>query len=248
MKRAVAIVLIVAGAVLLMGSAMAFTLNERTATTEPDGRFSRVVLENENGDVTVRTGDRAQVRRTERWNFDSPEYSEEVEDGTLRIRTDCTSVLVFNNCGVELALVVPGGVDIATKSTNGDTTVTGLDGGSLAIATTNGDVDVTETDGERVTVTSTNGDLTFDDVAAEELRAATTNGDIDVDLRDAPDAITLNSTNGDIDAAVPSGTYDIRTATTNGDVSVADDLGHREGAERSVVVATTNGDIDLVAS
>ena len=245
MKRTIAILLIVAGAVLLMGSAMAFTLNEETTTTRPDGEITNVVIENENGDVSIRAGERAEVKRTEHWNFVRPDYSEELDDGTLRIRTDCSSVLIFNNCGVELALVVPEDVDVATKSTNGDTIVAGLDSGSIAIATTNGDVDVADTDAEQVTVTSTNGDVTFDDFAVETLRAATTNGDLGVVVRNAPDSVTLNSTNGDINAALPSGDYDIRTATTNGDVTVDDDLDDEEGAERRVVVATTNGDIAL---
>lgn len=248
MRRTVAIVLIVLGALLLAGSAMALTLNERSETTRPEDDITRVVIRNENGEISIREGDRTEVKRTERWNFVRPRFRERVRDDTLEIRTDCANMLMFNNCGVDLALVVPEDVDVSTNTTNGDVTVTGLSNDALVLATKNGDVDLTDIRTERLSVSTTNGDFTFEELDADELRATTTNGDIDAALTSGPDTASLLSTNGDIDAELPNGSYDLRTATTNGDVSVDDDLRDDPDSSRRVTVTTTNGDIALSTS
>ena len=245
MRRTVAIVLIVLGALLLAGSAMALTLNEQKTTTTPEDDIRRVVVENENGDVTMSVGKSTSVQRTERWNFVRPDYSERIEDGTLTIRTDCAEMLMFNNCGVELSLVVPDDVDVATESTNGDVDIQGFQNDTISVATTNGDVRLHNAAVDSVAVTSTNGDLTFEDVTIDVLRARTTNGDVGTALNGRPESVTLTSTNGDIDAELPSGPYDIRTATTNGDVGIDDDLEDDDEADGRISVATTNGDIEI---
>jgi hypothetical protein len=225
MRRIVALVLIGAGILIAAGSAFAMNANEETATQRAEGRITKVVVENDNGDITVRPGDDAKVKRVERWNYMRPSYSQDVEDGTLIVRARCPGINLFNNCAVTLELTVPEGAEVTSSTTNGDTDVTGING-------------------KRVSVSSTNGDLTLDDLGAEAVRAHTTNGDIDVAIGERPDAIDVSSTNGDIDVSVPKGSYDIRTNTTNGDVSV-NGLEDDSDATSELSASTTNGDIQL---
>lgn len=224
MRRTIAVVFIVAGLIVVATAAMALTTNDETKTTPARGTVKRVVVSNDNGDVTVRTGGDASVKRTERWNFVRPSYSQDVSDGTLTVRAKCPNV-PLNNCAVDLVLQVPTKAAVQTRTVNGDVHVDGISGSP-------------------VTVTSTNGDLTLTDLATASLGAETTNGDIDVALGERPDKVDLSSTNGDIDAVLPKGSYDIQTRTTNGDVSVKA-LDDDSSSRRKVSVSTTNGDIAL---
>ncbi len=228
MRRLLSVGLILAGIVIAAGSAFAMSANEKTTNERPRGRITKVILQNDNGDIDVRAGDTTTVKRVERWNFSRPRYSQEVSDGTVTVRARCPKMMFFNNCSVALELTVPEGAEVQST-------------------TTNGDVDVDGIAGRTVSATSTNGDLTFDDLGAETIRAHTTNGDVDISLLDKPDDLDVTSTNGDIDVAVPSGSYDIETNTTNGDVSL-EGLADDAEAMRKLSATTTNGDITLSAN
>jgi DUF4097 and DUF4098 domain-containing protein YvlB len=243
MRRTIALVLIGVGILIVVGSVFALNTNSKTTTELVRGKIERVVVETRNGDVTIRPGDDPEVTRTERWNFSRPRYTQDVSDGTLTVKARCPAA-VFNNCSVELALVVPESVDVRTTTRNGDIEISGLDDGSVTVQTANGDVDVTGLASDAVAAATTNGDVTIANVRADSIRAGTTNGEIDVRLAARPDDLRLTSTNGDIEAVLPSGSYDVRTQTNNGDVSV-EGLDDDDSSDNTVTATTTNGDIDI---
>jgi hypothetical protein len=246
MRRTIALVLIGLGVVLVAGSAFALSANSKTTTAKVSQEIRRVVVENQNGDVTFRPGRETKVTRTEHWNFVRTQYTQTISDGVLTVKAKCPSMLLFNNCSVQLALVVPKTVDVRTTTTNGDIEVRELEGDSLALATTNGDVDITDIHSDSVSATSTNGDLALEELRTKTLRAATTNGDIGVRVARRPDDLRLASTNGDIEAVVPSGSYDITTHTTHGDIDI-EGLEDDSSSGNALSAETTNGDIDIRA-
>lgn len=144
-----------------------------------------------------------------------------------------------NDVSVEYTVRVPDGVRLLARTTNGGVEVEGL----------TGDVDVS----------TTNGGITIS--TAGMARARTTNGSIDISIGrlSGTDDLEFRTTNGGITLRVPSNlNANLRAATTNGGITsdfpitVQGTFGPRRlegvigGGGRSIVLQTTNGDVQLL--
>jgi hypothetical protein len=228
-RRIGAIAFVIAGVCAIAIPAFAASRNNETTTSKINGTIKRIVVSTQNGTVSIRPGT-PQVKRVEHWNHTRPRYTQRLEDGTLTVEAECPTrflTLPFNNCAVDLALLVPR--DVTVKA-----------------ATANGPITVSDLTGSTIDVSSTNGTLTLANLASRSVEANTSNGNIELTSTSRPASIETSSTNGNIDVAIPKGAYDIRTSTTNGDVSVKG-LEDDPDANDELSASTTNGDIALRA-
>ena len=207
--------------------ALAASRNNETTTSKINGTIKRVVVTTQNGFVTVRPG-APEVKRIEHWNHTRPTYSHELKDGTLTVKAECPTrflTLPFNDCAVDLALLVPANAIVKAATVNGPVTLKDLTGSSIETSTANGPV-------------------TLAGLRSRSVEAHTSNGDVILTSLVRAAEIDLSSTNGDVAVTTPKGEYDIRTSTTNGDVSVKG-LEDDSDSSSHLEASTTNGDIAL---
>jgi hypothetical protein len=223
-KRYAVALLVAAGLVITPGSASAAPINDETMTSAVSGRIRKVIVRNEIGSVVVVPGASASVKRTLRWNFSKPSYSQTLADGVLSVRAHCPD-FPFNECSTHLVVVVPRTTEVGVGVVNGSAKISRFAGRSVAAAVNN-------------------GMLTLSDLASPVVRADSNNGEVRVSFLRKPAKVALTNDNGDVLAWLPRGAYDIQTKTRNGAVSVKG-LSDVSGTARKVWAQTTNGDVIL---
>jgi hypothetical protein len=127
------------------------------------------------GEIDVVGEDRSTVEGevTLQWRGDRPELTEEVRDGTLVLRQDCSQ------CGFQYTVQVPADVDLTLAAATGSIDGRGLRGESVAVDVGTGDVD-----------------LTFDAAPRDVVVEAGT-GDVDIEVPDEPYDVTTDVGVGD---------------------------------------------------
>lgn len=235
--------------------------SERTSVVEPAGDVTRLVLEVDSGDVRVVASDREGVRieRKETWSLERPSVTEEVSDGVLRVRADCSALLSW--CDVAYALEVPTGTTVLARTGSGSFEAEGT--GAVQADTGSGEVLLTSVTGD-ADVRSGSGDVTVDDVRArsvvartgsgditvtgaevERVSGRTGSGDVELRLRDAPDEVLARTGSGEVDVELPFGdeayAVDVRTGSGDQDVRVRTD----PSSDRVVDVQTGSGDASV---
>lgn len=113
--------------ILTSGTTWAQTLNSETTTTHVRGAIRMVVVDNENGDVTLRPSAESSVTRTEPWDFVRPTYEQSVSDGVLTVRASCPPLPV-NGCSVDLLVLVPRTAVVQAETVNGEMPVARFSG------------------------------------------------------------------------------------------------------------------------
>lgn len=197
----------------------------RERSIDPRGAES-LAVDIRNGDVELSAADTdvvsgLVVKRTQndREALEAVDVTATVEEDTLLVEADHSSVPAGASVSVDLDLSVPSSLPVVRAvSENGD--VTGRDvAGDAEYRSTNGDVRAEGVAGY-VTARSENGDVTVrDSDGLDGVR--TTNGDIDVDISALRDDVTCRTTSGDVTAAVgPSVDAVVSLQTANGDAAV----------------------------
>jgi DUF4097 and DUF4098 domain-containing protein YvlB len=236
-------------------------VTERTFEFSPGGE---VVIQNQNGRITIEAWTRPQVRvqvtrvarasgREAAESYLKQIRSEvEIRDGRIKIvshypkRKETTgffALLVEHVASFQthyyLQVPVETALDLSTS--NGQVRVRGTRGG-LEAGTTNGNIEITNVGGP-VETHSTNGGIEVRG-GSGSLSAETTNGGIEAEIRSlAPDGrISAQTTNGGVSIALPAGVKaDLHAATTNGRVSVSFPVSGKEIMTTKVVRGTING-------
>lgn len=185
-------------------------------TTVSLERGGLIDLTHINGDISVRTWDRDDVRVVA-----YAEHAPIVTEFTRRrvaVRIETTrergqSTRRGDSIGESaFEITVPRGVQVVANAVSGDVRVIGTGG--------------------EVSVRSVNGDVTVED-ARGTIEVASVSGD--AQLRRADGRITVSSVGGDVQ--ISNGTGDVRASTVSGDVLMSD------MRARSVEASTTSGDV-----
>ena len=240
---------------------------ERTVEFSPGGRLTLV---NVNGDITIESWDRHEVKmkaekRARAENEDEARLL--LEKTTVQfdqtgngidIRTDAPKKPGRNrNVSVAYTVTVPRAIDLELKTANGRVDVDDVSG-AVDAKTTNGRIRMTGIVGASQART-TNGNIGLSDVLGP-LETKTTNGKIKVALSgtgDEPHVVRAKTTNGGIEVSLPKGLKArLKASTVNGrietefPVTVTGRFGKSvdgviNGGGRLIQLKTVNGSIRL---
>ncbi len=185
---------------------------EETRALEPDGRFE---LENVNGEITLRTWSRDEVRieaeraATNEEALGEIEVDIEGEGREVRVKTRYPKRKSWLGGGhrgkVDYEVTVPRGAEVRLKTVNGHVDVEGLTG-DLRVESVNGGLELADLEGE-VQAETVNGGIQagFDRVPREgKHRFKTVNGGIEVSLPEGTGGrLKAKTVNGGIDCDLP---------------------------------------------
>lgn len=191
-----------AAAAALMAGLWLATSGTRSTSYAFAGPLLGIEIDVGRGDVEIVGGGRSNVhvRRTEHFAYDhAPLESLALEDGVLKIGSECAS-LVVGTCSADYALAIPDNVRVTVRAAQGDVRLVGYHGSA--------------------DVTTTRGGIAVDGFCGFVLHATTGQGDIDVGTACAPERLELRSDSGDVTAVVPRGRYQVDADTNEGRVTV----------------------------
>lgn len=225
---------------------------ELTAETETQHQtytqpVSRVVLNLQDGDISLTPGEAGQVviERRLRWSESKPTIEEEWAGDTLEITFRCageSTLGVRSHCAVAYLIRVPPDVAVDARTVASRIDVRDLSG-EMRLSESSGDVNVTNTTG-RLSVRTTSGDITGAGLRSSQVEVQATSGDIDLGFAAAPQQLRAKTGSGDVDIAVPDDDpYRVVVATSGGDTDIS--VRQDPGAARTIGVQTTLGDIHI---
>jgi hypothetical protein len=250
----------VAALVLVAASASAKRHEEAFDRTMAFNPGARLVVDNQNGSVTVESWDRNEVRirATKYVDAGSREHAAEVM-AALKIEVNDSPGLVEvrtitprrsgggfwgwmtggdGNYGVTYTITVPKSANLDIDTVNGRVVVRKVSG-VMSLGSTNGRIEVHEGSG-RVDASTTNGRIYAQLLRVDRggMRFSTTNGGVEIEL---PESIAANldvsTTNGSINTDFPitvSGTFNKNRLS-----------GVVNGGGESLRVRTTNGSVRI---
>jgi DUF4097 and DUF4098 domain-containing protein YvlB len=220
-----------------------------TYPLKPGGEIE---IENTNGKVDVEGADTPTVEvRAERIAKGATDAAarellpritikEDATPDRVSVRTERMSgIMIGASFEVRYHVRAPKNATVRVTNTNGQVTLTGLDG--------------------RVTARTTNGQVKGDTLSGA-IDARTTNGGVNIDLSSiGREPVRLQTTNGGVTLTLPeSGKADISASVTNGGISVGDfqnlDVGEKSrrhfeaklnGGGTSIELQTTNGGVRI---
>jgi len=221
----------------------------------------QLVLDNENGSVTVESWDRNQVRiqAVKYADRGSRESAREVLDeiaiqinespGTVEVRTITPrrsgdggfwGWMKGNdgNYGVTYTVTVPKSANLDVETINGRVVVRNVSG-AMTLESTNGRIEVHDGSG-RVDASTTNGRIyaQLRNVTPGGMRFSTTNGSVEVELPETISAdLDVSTTNGSIKTDFP--------ITVSGTFSKNRLSGEMNGGGESIRIRTTNGSVRI---
>jgi DUF4097 and DUF4098 domain-containing protein YvlB len=236
--------------------------SERTTVIDLAGPVERLVVEVDSGDVRVVATDRedVSVERTETWSIERPSVREEVVDGVLRVRADCSAVLSW--CDVAYVLQVPTGVTVLARTGSGALELQGTGdvradtgSGEVQLSSVDGDADVRSGSGDvvldavrgdSVVARTGSGDVTVTRADVRRVSGRTGSGDVDLGMRTPPDEVQARTGSGDVEVELPFGdeAYAVSVNTGSGDSNV--DVRDDPDSDRVVDLRTGSGDASVV--
>ncbi|HEV7652106.1 MAG TPA: DUF4097 family beta strand repeat-containing protein [Actinophytocola sp.] len=232
--------------------------------------FSSVRFTNDSGDVTIRTGDRPEVKREVHYGDDQP------GEGTFRVKN---GVLELDSCGrtncwIDYEVTVPAGTSVSGQLDSGTADITGVSdanvrasSGDVTIKNVSGAVNVEASSGSvtldgiggQVVAKASSGDVNADgvdgdvtleassgSVEARGIGGATkvesSSGGVVVELTEAAD-VRVGAQSGNVEVTVPDGAYKVLTSTGSGNVN--SDVENDPAGDHRLDLHTDSGDITV---
>jgi len=235
------------GAFVLLDLVSRDTKTVHTTYRSVDG----VQLDTGPGDVSIVQGARdAPVRVTARItrSFTSPQRTDRVQGGVLRLASNCRSWLGVG-CGVDYDVAVPPGTRISADVGSGDITIAGLRTRSpLVLRGGSGDLDLRDVSAPVVDLRVGSGNIAGDLRLSPRVTVESGSGDLAVTLEGTPEHVRASTGSGNVELTVPAArSYRIDTDTGSGDVRTDEALARDDRSPRQLSVSTGSGDVDLRA-
>ncbi len=206
---------------------------------------TRISIDVGPGDLRIAPGEAGAVAIHRRmfWSFSKPTIDERWDGQTLQVTTRCRVLLsVGPGCGVDYTIAVPEGVEVEAHTSTGDISVRGIRGG-LRLSTSTGDIAVTDAT-SNLWLQSSTGDIKATGLTSSDVEASASTGDVDLRFAGPPRAVAARASTGDVTVSVPDGeAYRVQADTGTGDVHIG--VRQDSDAERSIVVRTSTGDVDI---
>lgn len=192
-----------------------------------------------NGSVTVSAGDTTDVTVEREWFlFGDPTVDLTVEDGVLRVVSDCGSIQIL--CRTNVTATVPADAPIEVQTAAGSIDVIGTSGG-VDLTTSAGSVDVDEITGDAVLRSSAGG--ISGRITDGDVDARTSAGSIDLTVLGDWQTLSAVTSAGSIDLTVPDDAYAVDTDTSAG--SVDTNIRTDPDASRRIRAESSAGSIQI---
>jgi hypothetical protein len=207
---------------------------------------TRISIDVGTGDLKLSPGGAGEVAVHRRifWSYSKPTIEERWDGQTLHVTARCRAALLSlgPGCGVDYTIAVPEGVAVEAHTSTGDISVRGVRGG-LRLSTSTGDIAVTDAT-SNLWLRSSTGDINATGVTSSDVEASVSTGDVDLRFTEPPREVAIRASTGDVTVSVPDGeAYRVQTDTGTGDVHIG--IRQDSGAERSIVVRTSTGDVAI---
>jgi len=174
-----------------------------------------------NGSVTLvgTDGTGAIVHADGARGLTTPTNEQTLENGTLRIRSNCSFILGSNWCSLSYRIELPAGATVVAHSSNGSVTGDGLTG-NVELSSNNGRVTANGPSGT-LSVHSSNGRVQVTGATSAHVSASSNNGSVRVGFAEPPEAVYAHSNNGSVTVGVPRSdiSYRVEAHSNNGRVS-----------------------------
>lgn len=223
------------------------------ATGQVDG-VSRIRVDNDSGNVAIRTGDvqTTTVRQHFDFRWGEPDASFAMDGGEL-VLGDCGWW-----CSVDYELIVPEGMAINGDVDSGDLLLEGVS--SAEVDASSGDVTVRDVSGPvRLDVSSGDvqlsdiGDPVYIDASSGDVIGDGLRGQVEVDASSGnirlvvvvPQSVTADASSGDIELTVPDGPDRVEGETDSGDREIRVDQAGE--AAHTLQLHASSGDVTVRA-
>jgi Putative adhesin len=220
------------GLLLLSGAAFAASEalhRDRTSTATVISPVHTIVVDSDNGDVSISaglTGD-VVIHRRDAWLVDRPDVQERYHDGVLEITTTCGRLKAVLRCRSDLSVDAPPEVDVAIRTKSGDVSLRGLQG--------------------RADIETDSGNISTHRLEPVTVKATTDAGDVSLDLFGQPARTEARSDAGDVQVTVPYGMYRVDASAYGGGNVKVDGVIRDDLAPQAIDATTDVGDITVRA-
>jgi DUF4097 and DUF4098 domain-containing protein YvlB len=231
--------------------------------------FASVRFANDSGNVTIRAGEEASVRREVHYSDEKPGKTYTVRDGVLQLNS-CDKP----NCWIEYEVTVPAETTVSGQLDSGAANISGVaevnvradsgnldikdvagevnvesDSGSVGIADVGGSV-VAKVDSGNFDADRIEGDFTLEaSSGAVEARGIggaaqveSSSGNVVVELTKAAD-VQVNASSGAVEVTVPQGDYKVVTSADSGNVD--SDVANDPSGDHRLDLHTDSGNITV---
>ncbi len=166
--------------------------------------------------------------------------SEEIVDGVLHLRGTCPNY-GSDWCHVRYRIEIPRDRPVTVDTDDGSIEITGMTA-TVDVHGDNGSIEASDLSGPFI-ASSDNGRIEGLSLASTQVDARTDNGRVTLQFDVAPTTVTGRSDNGSVEVVVPDTgeAYRLNITTRNGDRR--DDLRVDPDSDRSITIATDNGDV-----
>ncbi|QEO14277.1 DUF4097 family beta strand repeat protein [Agromyces intestinalis] len=210
---------------------------EDSASIDQD--IARIVIDSNDGSVTVRGvagADSVSLERTVKYRGAEREIGETHRvSGDELVLDDCG-----RNCAIDYVLDVPLGVEVSGRTSNGSIELAGVS--EVDVSTNNGRIDLDDVTGA-ITATTSNGKIDGQGLTGDEpIVVETSNGAIELEF-DEPRDVRATTSNGAIRLTVPDASYRVDAETSNGRTTV--DVVDDPAGEFALLLRTSNGSITV---
>lgn len=222
-------------------------VKQETRRYDGEGKFLRVEIINNVGDVTVRPSPDGQVHVESMlsWSQTEPSYTIDTDSNpaapVLRIVGRCDN---DERCMIDSILELPADVELVVTGGSGDISVEGTRAKIVATAEF-GDISVADVGGD-LELTTGSGDIEGRLLNSEHVTVVTDGADGRVDLEfDArPVLVDAKTVGGDIVYTVPAGPYVIDAVSKTGVLDI--DVEIATGVSSKLVAYSVSGDITIL--
>lgn len=222
---AIAVVFVLGGTWSVVGG---FFERTTTRTISFPGRVKHVVVDAEDGDVTVRAaapGSTAVLTTSETHAFAETRVTHQLVAGTLMIKGSCGSGVHFGECSTDLDLVLPEDVSIEVSTDLGRVSVDGMTG--------------------VVRATSSLGRIQLQHLRSPQVEAVADLGEVRVQFDTAPMSVRAKADTGSITLNLPDDGSPYRVLTeSNGKAQV--EVPQAPSAARVIVATASLGSIRVL--
>ncbi|MEW6153248.1 MAG: DUF4097 family beta strand repeat-containing protein [Actinomycetota bacterium] len=166
-----------------------------------------------------------------------------VEDGVLRLTTDCPPGPPLW-CNIDYRVSVPSGLAVEATTRNGSVALRDLDG-PVTARTSNGAVRVARMGGD-LDIRTSNGSIEARALTSATVTARTSNGAVELTFAAAPTIVDARTSNGSVEVVVPDGPTTYRLDMQTSFVGSTDTAVRTDPASpRSITARTSNGSITV---
>jgi hypothetical protein len=247
--------------------------HRETKSYEIPGDYPSFKIHGNSGKLEVIGTDRPGIRVQERLRWSNkknkPKTERSVENGTLRLSTDCAhTVIGYTACGADYRVEVPKATKVSLDADSGAVTVRGLTGDSLRLTSDSGSIKAAGIRTKTLVATSESGRIVMDGQAdSATLRADS--GAIDADalnskavivhaesgrirlgLTTVPDSVDASLDSGKVELTLPAVAegYAMSLSSDSGEQHIAPGLRDNSASPHRVQVRTESGAIRIEAA